>query len=75
MFLINCLKNHNKFINSRGLNNLGTVLLDYGGANIGKSLHVGHMRTLNIGRSLRNIYRFAGYKTITDIHFGDWECQ
>ena len=30
------------------------------------------MRTLNIGRSLRNIYRFAGYKTITDIHFGDW---
>ena len=72
LFLINCLKNHNKFINSRGLNNLGTVLLDYGGENIGKSLHVGHMRTLNIGRSLRNIYRFAGYKTITDIHFGDW---
>ena len=54
------------------MNNSGTVLLDYGGANIGKSLHVGHMRTLNIGRSLRNIYRFAGYKTITDIHFGDW---
>ena len=49
LFLINCLKNHNKFINSRGLNNSGTVLLDYGGANIGKSLHVGHMRTLNIG--------------------------
>ena len=71
-FLINCLKNHNKFVNSKGLNNSGTVFLDYGGANIGKSLHVGHMRTLNIGRSLRNIYQFAGYKTITDIHFGDW---
>lgn len=49
-----------------------TVLLDFGGANIGKSLHVGHIRTLNIGRSLTNIYKVAGYKTITDIHFGDW---
>ena len=50
----------------------GTVIFDYGGANIGKSLHVGHIRTLNIGRSLANIYKMAGYKTITDIHFGDW---
>mgnify|MGYP001476298987 CR=1 FL=1 len=49
-----------------------TVLFDYGGANIGKSLHVGHIRTLNIGRSLNNIYKIAGYKTISDIHFGDW---
>jgi arginyl-tRNA synthetase len=49
-----------------------TVIFDYGGANIGKSLHVGHIRTLNIGRSLKNIYEIAGYKTISDIHFGDW---
>ena len=49
-----------------------TALFDYGGANIGKSLHVGHIRTLNIGRSLESIYTLAGYKTITDIHFGDW---
>ena len=35
-------------------------------------MHVGHIRTLNIGRSLTNIYKIAGYKTITDIHFGDW---
>ncbi len=52
--------------------NEGTVLFDFGGANIGKSLHVGHIRTLNIGRSLKNIYDFAGYKTLTDIHYGDW---
>ena len=48
------------------------VFLDYGGANIGKALHVGHIRTLNIGRSLKNIYNLGGYETYTDIHFGDW---
>ncbi|GIR20538.1 hypothetical protein CM15mP35_07990 [bacterium] len=52
----------------------GTVIFDYGGANIGKSLHVGHIRTLNIGRSLTNIYKMAGYKTITDIHFEIGAC-
>ena len=36
-----------------------SVLFDYGGANIGKSLHVGHLRTLNIGRSLSNIYKIT----------------
>lgn len=49
-----------------------SVLFDYGGANIGKSLHVGHLRTLNIGRSLSNIYKIAGCNAISDIHFGDW---
>ena len=49
-----------------------TIFLDYGGANIGKSLHVGHLRTLNIGRSLKNLYSIAGCKVISDIHFGDW---
>jgi len=36
------------------------ILIDYGGPNIGKPLHVGHMRTLNIGRSLYNMYKFSG---------------
>ena len=48
------------------------LLLDYGGANIGKALHVGHIRTLNIGRSLANIYKLAGNTVMSDIHFGDW---
>ena len=49
-----------------------TVLFDYGGPNIGKPLHVGHLRSLNIGRSLYNIYRLAGHNVLSDIHMGDW---
>ena len=49
-----------------------SVIFDYGGPNIGKDLHVGHIRTLNIGRALYNIYKRAGYNVISDIHFGDW---
>ena len=48
------------------------IIFDYGGPNIGKPLHVGHMRTLNIGRSLYNIHSFIGNKAISDIHLGDW---
>ncbi len=49
-----------------------TVLLDYGGPNIGKPLHVGHLRSLNIGRSLYRIYGLAGHNVSSDIHLGDW---
>ena len=49
-----------------------SILFDYGGPNIGKDLHVGHIRTLNIGRSLYNINKIAGNKVVSDIHFGDW---
>ena len=48
------------------------MIFDYGGPNIGKPLHVGHMRTLNIGRSLYNIHSFIGNNVISDIHLGDW---
>ena len=48
------------------------ILIDYGGPNIGKPLHVGHMRTLNIGRSLYNMYKFSGHNVISDLHLGDW---
>ena len=48
------------------------IIFDYGGPNIGKPLHVGHMRTLNIGRSLYNIHSFIGNDVISDIHLGDW---
>ena len=48
------------------------IIFDYGGPNIGKPLHVGHMRTLNIGRSLYNINSFIGNEVINDIHLGDW---
>ena len=51
------------------------VLLDYGGFNIGKALHVGHIRSLNIGRSLKNCLKFVGYDVKSDIHYGDWGVQ
>lgn len=48
-----------------------TVVLDYGGANIAKELHVGHLRC-NIGESVRRLMSVFGDKTISDIHWGDW---
>ena len=47
-------------------------MCDYGGPNIGKALHVGHLRTLNIGRALYNINKYAGHEVTSDVHFGDW---
>ena len=51
---------------------LKRIIFDYGGPNIGKPLHVGHLRSLNIGRSLYQINKFAGHKVLNDIHLGDW---
>ena len=48
------------------------ILLDYGGPNIGKPLHVGHLRSLNIGRSLKELNKIIGNEVVTDIHLGDW---
>jgi len=65
----------NKITNSKDnfkKNNPEKIVFDYGGPNIGKPLHVGHMRTLNIGRSLYNIHLFVGNEVISDIHLGDW---
>jgi len=54
------------------LENQKNIILDYGGPNIGKPLHVGHLRSLNIGRSLYNINKLVGNKVTSDIHLGDW---
>ena len=48
------------------------IIIDYGGPNIGKPLHVGHLRSLNIGRSLKRLNELIGNKVLTDIHLGDW---
>lgn len=58
-----------------GADNYGqdkTVVLDYGGPNIAKAMHVGHLRAAIIGDSVRRIMGFAGYKTLGDVHMGDW---
>ena len=49
-----------------------TVIVDYGGPNVAKALHAGHLRTAIIGEALKNLARFKGYKAIGDTHLGDW---
>lgn len=51
------------------------VVLDYGGANIAKSLHVGHLRPAIIGESIKRILRYCGQEVIGDVHLGDWGLQ
>tara|TARA_B100000941_G_scaffold290665_1_gene274062 strand:+ start:2290 stop:3933 length:1644 start_codon:yes stop_codon:yes gene_type:complete len=53
-------------------NNQEKIIIDYGGPNIGKPLHVGHLRSLNIGRSLYAMNVMAGNHVTSDIHLGDW---
>ena len=52
-----------------------TYVLDYGGANVAKPLHVGHMRTAIIGESMKRILNYMGHKTISDVHLGDFGLQ
>ena len=52
-----------------------TVVLDYGGPNVAKPLHVGHLRPAIIGESIKRIYRYFGDTVIGDIHLGDWGLQ
>ncbi len=52
-----------------------TVVIDYGGPNVAKPLHIGHLRSAIIGESLKRLYNFFGYRTIGDIHLGDWGLQ
>ena len=52
-----------------------TIVVDYGGANVAKPLHIGHLRPAIIGESLKRLYKFMGYNTIGDVHLGDWGLQ
>lgn len=49
-----------------------TILLDYGGPNVAKPMHVGHLRASIIGDALRRICTYAGYNALGDVHLGDW---
>jgi len=53
----------------------GTIIIDYGGANVAKPLHIGHLRSAIIGESIKHILNYSGYKTIGDVHLGDWGLQ
>ena len=61
-----------------GVNKTGTgktIVIDYGGPNVAKPLHIGHLRSAIIGESIKRLYKFFGYNTIGDIHLGDWGLQ
>jgi arginyl-tRNA synthetase len=51
------------------------IIVDYGGPNVAKPMHVGHLRASIIGESLKRIYRFRGDTVVGDAHFGDWGFQ
>ena len=52
-----------------------TIIVDYGGANVAKPLHVGHLRSAVIGESIKRIGKFKGHHMIGDVHLGDWGLQ
>lgn len=52
-----------------------TIILDYGGPNVAKPLHVGHLRSAIIGESIKRMGRFVGHNMIGDVHLGDWGLQ
>ena len=74
---------HNYLFNMLTLKDLGfektkskkTVVIDYGGPNIAKALHVGHLRSAVIGEALKRLNRFYGNTVIGDAHLGDWGLQ
>ena len=60
-----------------GINNYDSkkIVLDYGGANVAKVLHVGHLRSANIGEALNRLLKLVGMETISDVHLGDYGRQ
>ena len=63
---------------SFGVEKIGTgktIVVDYGGANVAKPLHIGHLRPAIIGETLKRMHKFMGYNTIGDVHLGDWGLQ
>lgn len=71
---INSIYNDEKF-GCETSKNPKTIIVDYGGANVAKPLHVGHLRAAIIGESLKRIFRYLGHNVIGDVHLGDWGLQ
>lgn len=57
------------------LNRKGEVIIDYSSPNIAKRMHIGHLRSTIIGDSVKRIYNYLGYNTVSDNHIGDWGTQ
>jgi arginyl-tRNA synthetase len=73
-FLISTLRSlqQNKIIAPLPTNELKDTIVDFGGPNVAKPLHVGHLRSALIGDCLQKLCKFLGIKTLSDIHLGDW---
>ena len=67
--------NNEENLGMKKVENKETYFLDYGGPNIAKPLHVGHMRTAIVGESIKRIIKFMGHNVIADVHFGDYGLQ
>ena len=52
-----------------------TIIVDYGGANVAKPMHVGHLRSAVIGEAIKRLFRVQGHNVIGDVHMGDWGLQ
>jgi arginyl-tRNA synthetase len=52
-----------------------TVMVDYGGANVAKPMHVGHLRSAVLGEAIKRLFRVQGHRVIGDVHMGDWGLQ
>ena len=63
--------NNNEKFNIKKPDKILTYVLDYGGPNIAKPLHVGHLRPAIVGESIKRIIDYMGHKTISDVHLGD----
>lgn len=72
---IETLNDKNLGVNTEGLKLPKKILLDYGGANVAKPLHVGHLRVAVIGEALKRLYNRLGINTIADVHLGDFGLQ
>ncbi|MEM8833292.1 MAG: arginine--tRNA ligase [Pseudomonadota bacterium] len=71
-YLANHLKDNEKDFGLQPIQEKSLTVLDYGGPNIAKAMHVGHLRAAIIGDALRRIMNFYGYETLGDVHMGDW---
>ena len=72
------LQNYLNTLQNFGVENIGNnqkVILDYGGMNVAKAMHVGHLRTCVIGSYMKNALKFLGYDAVSDVHLGDWGLQ
>lgn len=77
-YLVNYLRGMEKDKERLGCNkceNPKTIMIDYGGPNVAKPLHVGHLRSAIIGESVKRIGKFMGHNMIGDVHLGDWGLQ